>query len=71
LAKNHPDTLASANNLALDLRRLGEVQAARDLDQDILDRKRRTLGPNHPVALQSARNLAEVLRLLGEAGDGS
>ena len=47
-AKTTPDTLNSANNLAIDLRELGEVQAARDLDQDTLDRRRRVLGEDHP-----------------------
>ena len=40
----HPETLFSGNNLAASLRALGKVQAARDLDQDTLDRKRRILG---------------------------
>jgi len=50
---------------------LGEVQAARDLDQDTLDRKRRVLGEDHPETLRSARNLAADLRALSEAGDGA
>jgi hypothetical protein len=47
------------------------VQAARDLDQDTPDSKRRVLGPGHPDTLRSARNLAADLRALGEADDGS
>ena len=66
LGEDHPDTLASANNLAVDLRDLGEVQAARDLDQDTLDRRRRVLGEDHPDTLASASNLAADLRELGE-----
>ena len=46
---------------------LGEVQAARDLDQDTLDRRRRALGADHPDTLASASNLAFDLRALGEA----
>ena len=57
----------SANNLAADLRDLGEVQAARDLDQDTLDRRRRVLGEDHPDTLTSAENLAADLRALGDA----
>jgi len=34
------------------------VQAARDLDQDTLDRRRRILGEDHPDTLISANNLA-------------
>ena len=37
---------------------LGEAQAARDLDQDTLDRRRRVLGEDHPDTLTSASNLA-------------
>jgi hypothetical protein len=58
LGADHPDTLYSAYNLAADLRELGEVQAARDLDQDTLDRRRQVLGPDHPDTLRSAYNLA-------------
>ena len=46
LGEDHPSTLHSANNLAADLR-LGEVEAARDLDQDTLERRRRVLGEDH------------------------
>ena len=60
----------SAANLATSLRELGEVQAARDLDQDTLDRRRGVLGQDHPDTLASAANLATDLRELGEAEDG-
>jgi len=65
------DTLASASNLAADLYELGEERAARDLDQDTLDRRRRVLGEDHPHTLRSASNLALDLRELGEADDNS
>ena len=67
LGQDHPDTLSSAHNLAIDLRELGDVQAARDLDQDILDRRRRVLGHDHPDTLSSAHNLATGLHELGDA----
>ena len=52
-------TLAwSASNLAADLRALGDPQAAQELDEDTLDRRRRILGEDHPDTLLSARNLA-------------
>ena len=70
LGEDHPDTLTSANNLAIDLRALGEYQAARELDQDTLARRRRVLGEDHPDTLPSAANLAIDLRALGEADDG-
>ena len=45
---------------------LGELQAARDLAADTLDRCRRVLGEDHPTTLVSANNLVAVLRDLGE-----
>jgi hypothetical protein len=71
LGADHPDTLASASSLAADLRELGDVQAARILDQRTLERRRRVLIADHPDTLASASNLALDLRLLGEAGDES
>ena len=49
LGEDHPSTLSSANNLAIDLRNLGEYQAARELDEDTLARHRRVLGEDHPA----------------------
>jgi hypothetical protein len=66
LGEDHPDTLRSANSLAIDLANLGEYQAARDLHQDTLIRRRRVLGEDHPSTLKSASNLAANLRALGE-----
>ena len=48
LGDDHPDTLRSANNLAVDLRELGEHERARQLDEDTLARRRRVLGDDHP-----------------------
>jgi hypothetical protein len=45
------------------------VQAARDLHQDTLARRRQVLGPDHPDTLRSEGNLAADLRALGEADD--
>jgi hypothetical protein len=66
LGADHPSTLISATSLAADLYMLGEVQAARDLEQDTLDRRRRVLGADHPDTITSASNLAAYLRA-GEA----
>ena len=65
-ARTTPSTLTSASNLAVDLRKLGEHQAARELDEDTLARRRRVLGEDHPDTLASANNLAGDLRDLGE-----
>ena len=62
LGEDHPDTLRSASNLAIDLSYLGEYQAARELDEDTLARRRRVLGEDHPDTLRSASNLAIDLR---------
>jgi Tetratricopeptide repeat len=64
LGDDHPDILASANNLADDLRQLGQHEAARQLDEDTLTRYRRVLGDDHPDTLASASNLAMNLRRL-------
>ena len=67
LGEDHPDTLTSASNLAITLRALGEHQAARELDEDTLARRRRVLGQDHPSTLISASNLAADLRALAES----
>ena len=46
------------------------MQAARDLDHDTLDRRRRILGHDHPDTLASAASLAHDLHELGEADGG-
>jgi Tetratricopeptide repeat len=66
LGEDHPETLASATNLAGDLSTLGEYAGARQLDEDTLTRRRRVLGEDHPDTLISASNLAADLRALGE-----
>jgi hypothetical protein len=48
---------------------LADVEAARDLDHDALDRRRRVLGQDRPDTLASAASLATDLRALGEADD--
>ena len=45
------------------------MQSARDLDRDILARRRRVLGEDHPDTLNSASDLAADLRALGEGAD--
>ena len=69
LGDDHPSTLDSATGLAWDLRVLGQDQAARELDEDTLARRRRVLGEDHPDTLTSASNLAVDLRALGETED--
>ncbi|MDX8034233.1 FxSxx-COOH system tetratricopeptide repeat protein [Lentzea sp. BCCO 10_0856] len=63
---DHTTTFNSNTRLALRLSALGEYQAARELDEDTLNRQRRVLGDDHPNTLISANNLAINLRGLGE-----
>jgi tetratricopeptide (TPR) repeat protein len=63
---DHPDTLASASNLAVDLGAVGNYQRARDVDEDTLSRRRRVLGEDHPDTLGSAGQLAYDLGALGD-----
>jgi hypothetical protein len=76
-----PGALAAASNLAAIVRHRGEYQAARELGEDTLARRRRVLGEDHPDNLavsllgvgehRAARELAEDTlarrrRVLGE-----
>ena len=56
-----------AHCLAWALAGMGRYAEARNLDQDILARRRRVLGEDHPDTLASANNLAADLRHLGES----
>jgi len=62
---DHPDTLTSAGNLALNLWYLGEFQRARALDEETLTRRRRILGEDDHATLTSAIQLANDLFGLG------
>jgi len=61
LGDDHPDTLTTANNLAVDLYWLGDFQQSRTLHEDTLTRRRRVLGDDHPDTLTSANNLGRDL----------
>ncbi|HEY6310673.1 MAG TPA: tetratricopeptide repeat protein, partial [Streptosporangiaceae bacterium] len=66
LGEDHPDTLTSADNLAMILGRVGEHRAARELGEDTLARRRGVLGEDHPDTLTAAFILAAELSELGE-----
>jgi hypothetical protein len=53
-------------NLATALWSQGDLVAARKLEEEILDIRRRVLGPEHPRTVTSMNNLAESLRALGD-----
>jgi Tetratricopeptide repeat/NB-ARC domain len=66
LGPDHPDTLMSANGLAVTLGSLGRNVEARDLHLDTLERLTRTLGADHHQTLRTAYNLAGQFRALGD-----
>jgi serine/threonine protein kinase/Flp pilus assembly protein TadD len=58
LGPNHPQTLSSMDDLALNLSREGHYSEAEKLQRETLDARRRVLGPRHPDTLTSMSNLA-------------
>ena len=66
LGEDDPRTLRAANDLAFDLRQLGECEQARILNEDTLTRYRRVLGDHDPYSPTSANNLGLDLHQLGE-----
>ncbi|WP_250285504.1 MULTISPECIES: TIR domain-containing protein [unclassified Frankia] len=64
LSTDHPDILASANSLVMDLRALGRLDEAYTLALDTWERRRRVLGDDRPDTLSSAANLAGCHYLL-------
>ena len=67
LAQMAPIPCVSAAYLAMDLRLIGEIEAARCLDEDTMERRCRIFGADHPDTVNSAQNLATDLRELGLA----
>ncbi len=66
LGDDHPNTLHSAHNFALNLSALGEYERARQLYEQILPHYRRVLGEDDIDTLTTASNLAAELLRLGE-----
>ena len=58
LGPEHPETLASRNNLAIGYRRLGQTEEAVQLDEETLEAMVRVLGPERPETLASRNGLA-------------
>jgi hypothetical protein len=65
LGEKHPNTLATAVNLANDLFAQGDSAAAHALDEQTLEQVREQLGETHPTTLVLRVNLAIDLRALG------
>ncbi|MFE2643550.1 FxSxx-COOH system tetratricopeptide repeat protein [Streptomyces nigra] len=66
LGPDHPDTLNSGYNLASNLFELGEYAQAKEVDQDVWERRCRVLGMDHPDTIRSAHQLAADLCDLGD-----
>src|SRR5262249_30096829 len=62
---DHPDTLASRNNLAIDYWGAGRYAEAVTLQEHTLADVTRILGPDHPDTLFSRNNLAIGYRAVG------
>ena len=65
LGPNHPDTLASRNNLAGTYRDAGRLDKVIALYEQTLEDSIRVLGPDHPSTLTSRLNLASAYRDAG------
>ncbi|MCA1605991.1 MAG: tetratricopeptide repeat-containing protein, partial [Acidobacteria bacterium] len=65
LGEDHPDTLESASNLALNLWALGQYEQGRQLAEDTFTRCRRALGDTHPHTVETAYGLVLILYALG------
>jgi hypothetical protein len=66
LGKDHPDTLASMNNLAESLRLQGKCAEAETMHRQTLQRRETVLGKDHPGTLTSMNNFVESLRPQGK-----
>jgi tetratricopeptide (TPR) repeat protein len=63
---DHPDVAISLNNLANDMRELGEYERARELHEQALTMRQRLYEGDHPHVAASLSNLANDLSELGE-----
>ena len=66
LGENHPDTLASLNNLANSYSNLGEYNKALELKNAVYNARKEILGEKHPDTLASLNNLANSYSYLGD-----
>jgi tetratricopeptide (TPR) repeat protein len=65
LGLDHPDTLASGNNLAIACQEVGRTAEAIRLHERALAGRVRALGPDHPDTLASRNNLAAAYQQMG------
>ena len=65
----HPDTLTSMDNLALTYWRLGRIEEAVDLQEEVLEKRRQILGVEHADTLTSMNNLSITYRDQGKTAE--
>jgi tetratricopeptide (TPR) repeat protein/predicted Ser/Thr protein kinase len=63
---DHPQTLATMDELALLLKTRGGYSEAEPLYRQALEARRRVLGPEHPETLETQHNLAVLLNAQGD-----
>ncbi len=66
LGADHPDTLASMNNLAAGYHAAGQLDKALPLLEETLKLRKARLGADHPDTLTSMNNLAEGYQAAGQ-----
>ena len=66
LGDDHPDTLASINNVGYLLQVQGMLDQAEPLYREALERRRRVLGDEHPDTLTSINNVGYLLQGQGK-----
>jgi Tetratricopeptide repeat len=69
LGPDHPDTLASVNNLAIACQEAGRKAEAARLHEQALAGRVRALGPEHPDTLASRNNLAIACQEVGRKAE--
>ena len=69
LGPDHPDTMASRNNLATAYRDAGRAAEAIPLHERTLADSERILGPDHPDTMAARNNLGEAYRMAGRAAE--
>ncbi len=66
LGAEHPETLTSANNLAMSLSDQGKYAEAEQIQREVLAVRKRVLGAEHPDTLASASNLGVFISHQGK-----
>ncbi len=69
LGEEHPDTLASINDMGLLLQAQGKLLEAEPYIREALEKRRRVLGEEHPDTLESINNAGNLLEAQGRLSD--